>query len=42
MRYNIVEQNYNIDQTSGLRTDKVIELTIPKSKQLYPEALRIV
>ncbi len=42
MRYNVIEQNFNIDQTTGLRTDKIIELFIPKSKQLYPENLRIV
>lgn len=42
MRYSVIEQNFNIDETTGLRTDKIIELTIPKSKRLYPEKLRIV
>lgn len=40
--YNPIEQNFNIDETAGLRADKIVELTIPKSKRLYPEKLRIV
>lgn len=42
MKYNVVEQNFNIDQTTGLRTDKTVMLTIKKSKRLYPEKLRLV
>jgi hypothetical protein len=42
MRYEIIEQNFNIDETCGLRTDKTVVLTIPKSKNLYPETLRLV
>lgn len=42
MKYRVVEQNYNIDEATGLRTDKIIELTVPKSKRLYPEKLRLV
>lgn len=42
LRYEVVEQNHNIDETTGLRTDKTIVLTIVKSKKLYPEKLRIV
>jgi IS4 transposase len=42
LRYSVIEQNFNIDETTGLRTDETIELTIPKSKQLYPERLRLV
>jgi hypothetical protein len=42
MRYSVVEENFNIDPTVGLRGDKVIELTIAKSKGLYPERLRLV
>jgi len=42
MRYTVVEQNFNIDETTGLRTDKIVELTIVKSKRLYPEKLRLV
>ena len=35
-------QNFNIDQTTGLRADKTVELTIAKSKRLYPKTLRLV
>jgi len=42
MKYTIVEQNYNIDQATGLRADKTIELTVAKSKKLYPEKLRLI
>jgi hypothetical protein len=42
MRYTVVEQNFNIDETTGLRTDKIVELTVVKSKRLYPEKLRLV
>jgi hypothetical protein len=42
MRYNMVEQNFNINEKTGLRSDKTVELTIPKSKKLYPERLRLV
>ncbi len=42
IKYNVVEQNYNINETTGLRADKTIELTVHKSKQLYPELLRLV
>jgi len=42
MQYRVVEQNFNIDQTSGVRTDNVVELTVAKSKRLYPEKLRLV
>ena len=42
MRYAVVEQNFNIDETTGLRSDKTVVLTIAKSKQLYPEKLRLV
>ena len=33
---------YNIDENTGLRSDKIIELNGYKSKQLYPEPLRLV
>ena len=33
MRYSVVEQNFNIDQTTGLRADKTVELIIAKSKR---------
>ena len=42
MRYEVVEQNFNIYQTTGLRADKTVVLTIAKSKKLYPEKLRLV
>ena len=42
IKYNVVEQNYNIDETTGLRADKNIVLLVPKSKKLYPEKLRLV
>jgi hypothetical protein len=42
MDYSVVEHNYNIDESTGLRSDKIIELNGTKSKQLYPEPLRLV
>lgn len=42
MAYLVVEKNYNIDESTVLRGDKVIQLTGYKSRKLYPENLRIV
>lgn len=42
LKYTIIEQNFNIDGSTGLRADKIIELTIVKSKKLYPERLRLI
>jgi hypothetical protein len=42
MDYSILETNYNIDERTGLRSDKIIELNGPKSKQLYPKPLRLI
>lgn len=42
MSYSVIEENFNIDQSVGLRSDKIIVLTIAKSKKLYPDKLRIV
>jgi len=42
MRYEVVEQNFNINPTTGLRSDKTVMLTVKKSKKLYPEKLRLV
>ncbi len=42
MNYEVVEQNFNMYQTTGLRTDKTVMLRIQKSKVLYPEKLRLV
>jgi len=40
--YLVIECNFNIDEQTGLRGDKTIKLRGPKSKQLYPEILRMV
>jgi hypothetical protein len=42
MDFTVIETNYNIDETTGLRSDKVIMLNGYKSKKLYPEPLRLV
>lgn len=42
MDYSVIESNFNIDESSGLRSDKIIELNGYTSKQLYPEKLRLV
>ena len=42
MQYRVVGQNFNSDQSTGVRADKIVELTIAKSKRLYPEKLRLV
>lgn len=42
MRYEVIEQNFNIDETTGLRTDKTVVPTGVKSKKLDPEKLRLV
>jgi hypothetical protein len=42
MRYHVVEENFNIYETKGLRADKTVHLTVAKSKKLYPEKLRLV
>jgi IS4 transposase len=42
MRYQAVEQNFNIDETTGLRSDKTVLLIVAKSKKLYPEKIRLV
>jgi hypothetical protein len=40
--YTVIEFNYNIDENTGLRSDKTIKIEGYKSKQLYPESLRVV
>ena len=40
--YMVTECNFNINEQSGLRSDKTIKLKGPKSKRLYPEELRMV
>ena len=42
IKYEIVEQNYNIDESTGLKNDLIIALTGYKSKKLYPKNLRLV
>jgi IS4 transposase len=42
VKYRIVEQNGNIDDSVGLRADKTIVLSGYKSKKLYPENLRLI
>jgi IS4 transposase len=42
IRFETVEQNFNIDSASGLRSDRTIRLTGTKSRRLYPEKLRLV
>lgn len=42
MKYEVVGQNFNVDQAVGLRTDKTVQLSVKKSKKLYPEDLRLV
>ena len=42
MQYKVVEQNFNIDQTTGLCTNEMIELTVAKSRRLYPKKLCLV
>ncbi len=37
-----IDCNYNLDEKSGLRSDKIIKLKGPKSKYRYPETLRLV
>lgn len=40
--YLLCEPNYNIDQTTGLRSDRIIKLNGYKSRKLYPHELRLV
>jgi hypothetical protein len=40
--YTAIECNFNIDENTGLRSDKTISLNGYKTKKLYPEALRLV
>lgn len=42
LKFQVLEQNFNIDQATGLRSDRTITLTVAKSKRLYPDQLRLV
>jgi len=40
--YSIVERNFNIDESTGLKSDNTITLNGYKSSRLYPEVLRLI
>lgn len=40
--YVVVEESFNLNENTGLRSDKTINLAGTKSKRLYPELLRLV
>ena len=40
--YSVVESNFNIDQSTGLRSDNTITLNGYKSRRLYPGVLRLI
>ena len=42
LKYSVTEQHFDIDESTGLRADKTVMLTGPKSKKLYPQKLRLV
>lgn len=42
LKYKVIAQNYNIDLTTGLPSDRTIVLTVVKSKRLYSDQLRLV
>jgi len=42
MDYSVIENNYNVDESTGVKSDEIIQLKGYKSKQLYPEPLRLV
>ena len=42
MNYSILERNFNIDETTGLRTDEIIQLNGYQTSKHYPEKLRLV
>ena len=42
MDYSVVECNFNIDESTGLKSDRTIRLNGYKSNKLYPEELRMV
>lgn len=42
MKYEVIDTNYNIDESTGLRGDYAIRLTGPKPKKLYPKPIRLV
>ena len=42
MRYEVMDTNYNIDESTGLRGDYIIRLTTYKPAKLYPKEMRMV
>lgn len=42
MKYEVVDRNYNIDETCGVRGDYTVSLTGNRTKKLYPKDLRLV
>lgn len=42
MRYEVMDTNYNIDESTGLRGDYTIRLTTYKPAKLYPKEMRMV
>ncbi len=42
MDFSVIETNYNIDESTGLRGDRTIILNGIKTKKLYPDKLRLV
>ena len=42
LKYEVMEQNFSIDQTTELLSDSTFALTVAKSKRLYPDQLRLV
>lgn len=42
MQFEVIEKNYNLDETTGLRGDYTIRLTCYKPSRIYPKNLRIV
>lgn len=42
MNYSVIERNYNINESTGLRTDNIIQLNGYQTSKHYPEKLRLV
>lgn len=42
MNYSVLERNFNIDETTGIRTDEIIQLNGYQTSKHYPEKLRLV
>lgn len=42
MNYSVIERNFNINESTGLRTDNIIQLNGYQTSKHYPEMLRLV